>query len=235
MRVWLPPTLIPLLLLLLSVAGCGERPQGYFPMQEGLAWAYRVTTERRGRVETDEYAVRNLDSRSIGNRVELTRRTSDGTDYFLVEDRSGIYRTGKRLVVETGPTPDQTPRYVLRYPLKPGTEWIASTHAYVLRRLHPYEDSLRRGTRLDLSYQIVSLDETVDVPAGRFDNCLLVKGRGNMTIYSDAVLGFTEIPIETREWYAPNVGLVRLERIETLETQVFSGGVRRFELIRFDT
>lgn len=215
--------------------GCGEAPSGYFPMQAGLEWEYRVTTEHRGDVETETYRVRNIHTRRTGRGIEVTRRTSDGTDYLLVQDDTGVYRAGKRLVVEHDIVPDASQRYVLKQPIELGTDWISSTHAYVLRRLHPYEDSLRRGTHLDLSYQIVAVDETVDVPAGRFEHCLLVRGLGNLTIYSDAVLGFTEIPIETREWYAPNVGLVRLERIETLQTQVFSGGVRRFELLRFDS
>lgn len=218
----------------LLLHGCGDTPSGYFPMQVGLAWEYRVTTERRGDSETTRYSVRNIAARRTGRGVEVTRRTSDGTDYLLVEDDTGVYRVGKRRIVEHDIQPDPTRRYVLKQPLTPGTDWITSTHAYVLRRLHPYEDSLRRGTQLDLSYQIVAIDETVEVPAGRFEHCVLVRGLGNLTIYSDAVLGFTEIPIETREWYAPNVGLVRLERIETLDTQVFSGGVRRFELLRFD-
>lgn len=226
--------LASLLLLCFWLNGCSETPQGYFPLEKGLSWQYRVTTVRKQGIEQEIFSVRSLGRVSSGEQNRYVRRTSAGTDYVLASDDSGIYRVAKRTVVEDRPAPDPAPRYVLRFPLQVGTEWVSLSHAYVLQRVHPFVDSLADGTNFNMNYVIESTDTSVRVPAGKFDHCILVRGDANLDIYSDAVHGFSEIPVTTREWYAEGVGLVKLERVETLETDVFSGGTMTFELTRFE-
>lgn len=218
----------------LILTSCSEAPQGYFPLESGLQWHYRVTMERSSGDSRETFWVRSLGAVGFGDNKQYVRHTSDGTDYFLVRDESGIYRVAKRTIVEDQPAKDPEPRYVLMYPLQVGTEWRALTHSYVLQRIQPFTELLTDGTNFNMAYSIESLDETVKVPAGQFDHCILVRGVANLEIYVDPVHGFTQIPMETREWYAEGVGLVKLERSETLETEVFSGGTLRFELTRFE-
>lgn len=82
-----------------------------------------------------------------------------------------------------------------------------------------------------MNYRIASQDETVVVPAGKFEHCLLVEGDATLTMFADPMTGYTDIPVKTREWYAPGVGMVKLERTEPLETSVYKGGRYVFELI----
>lgn len=221
-------------LCLAVLVGCSEQPKGFFPLDKGLVWHYRVTTERNNGIQQSRFDVRAMGSVTRDGQKQYIRRTSAGTDYMLVADELGVYRVAKRTIVEDHPRADPSPRFVLRNPLQVGTEWVALTHAYVLIRIHPFEESLSDGTNFNMNYVIESTDASVTVPAGRFEHCILVRGDANMEIYSDAVHGFSEIPVVTREWYAEGVGLVKLERTERLETDVFSGGTQTFELTSFE-
>lgn len=221
------------LCMALCLAACDEAPQGYFPLNEGLSWTYRVTTEREGQRSSETFRVRNVERRTVDGGTRAVRRTDSGTDYIIAEDDSGIYRIAKRLVVELEPVPDPHPRYVLRKPIAPGTSWTVKSHPFVLQRMYEAKDVLRRTMTVELAYEIEDTAASVRVPAGIFENCVLVIGRGTLPIYTDAVDGWTDVPIISREWYAPGVGLVKLERHEPLNTHSFLGGTRTFELTQF--
>ncbi|MEQ9479148.1 MAG: hypothetical protein RIK00_07490 [Algiphilus sp.] len=219
--------------LAVLLAACDEAPRGYFPLNEGLSWTYRVTTERDGQRSSTLFRIRNVERTREDGVTRAVRRTDSGTDYIIAEDNSGIYRIAKRLVVQLEPVPDPHPRYVLRQPIQPGTAWTLKSHPYVLQRMYEAEDVLRRTMTVEMAYEIEDTATSVQVPAGRFDNCVLVVGRGTLPIYTDAVDGWTDVPIISREWYAPGVGLVKLERSEPLRTHSFTGGTRTFELTQF--
>lgn len=221
------------LLLIAGLAGCDKAPTGYFPLEPGLNWKYRVTTVSAGETRRSLFGMTNLGTDLLDGEQVHIRRSSSGTDYYFKHDATGVYRVAKRSVVEKRPRHDEEPRYVLKYPLASAGEWAAPSHVYVLHRVHPYEESLTRGVRFVMTYRVEATDARVTVPAGRFEDCVLVRGEGLVTVYSDAVRGFTEIPITTLEWYARGVGLVRLERSENLHTTVFAGGSKVFELDRF--
>ena len=84
-----------------------------------------------------------------------------------------------------------------------------------------------------MSYRVASRDETVIVPAGKFEHCLLVEGEAKLTVFADPMTGYMDVPTTTREWYAPGVGLVKLERSEPLDSSVFKRGSYIFELVGF--
>ena len=73
----------------------------------------------------------------------------------------------------------------------------------------------------------------VEVPAGHFKQCARVAGRADLTVYADPVSGFRKIPLTTTEWYCKDVGLVKLVRIENLDSSFFSGGKVEMVLTQF--
>ena len=161
------------------------------------------------------------------------RRTSAGTDYYIGRDDTGVYRVAKRTIVELKPRPDKSPRWILRRPFQVGNTWSQETHPYVLRRLQPYEERLARNIQFKMAYQIDASNDTVQVPAGRFENCIRVDGDAQLTVYADGRTGYQDIEINTSEWYAPGVGLVKLVRTEPLSGEVFAGGSIVIELEHF--
>jgi len=48
-----------------------------------------------------------------------------------------------------------------------------------------------------------------------------------------AVSGFVNVPVVQTEWYAPGVGLVKLERTETIGKSIYVGGKFSLDLESF--
>ena len=63
-----------------------------------------------------------------------------------------------------------------------------------------------------------------------FDDCLLVTGRGQAQADVGNYIGRTMVEIEVREWYAEDVGLVRMERDEKTGAAALSAGRLVMEL-----
>ncbi|MES9992778.1 MAG: hypothetical protein ABW098_12540 [Candidatus Thiodiazotropha sp.] len=221
---------IPLILLFASCSNPSIESSNYFPLVRGLHWDYLVTSRVGDAVEYSNFSIHTGSKESIDGIPYAVRITSDGTRYYIGKNSSGVYRGAKRTLVESRPSIDNSPHWILKYPLRKGTHWSNPTHPFVLRRVYPYEERLTRGMNLKMSYQIAADNETVIVPAGRFVNCIRVEGEANFTLYADANTGYEEIFINTTEWYAPGVGLIKLIREEPLSNDVYAGGKLVYEL-----
>jgi hypothetical protein len=219
------------LAVLLTVSGCRSPDTTHFPLHTGAQWVYLVseTTEYGARAE-HFLSIRNVGTEAFGDATFYLRRTSAGTDYYIARDDNGIYRVAKRTIVETAARADAERRYILKQPLQVGTNWRAPTHPYMIQRVHPYRERFHRGAEFPMHYQIASVNDIVTVPAGVFRDCIKVTGEATFALYVDPRTGTHEIPITTMEWYAPGVGLVRLERHEPLNTSQFTGGTVALEL-----
>lgn len=220
-------------LAIACLSGCQPPDHSYFPLHDGASWEYRLSQAWNDGERSVLYAVKNHRAKLPDGRTVTIRRNDRGTDYYIEENRLGIARVAKRTVVESVPRPDPEPRYVLKFPLRPGTEWRVNSHPYLLKRLLPYRERFNRDLGLVMHYSVVSDSAEVSVPAGRFTDCLLVRGEGTLRIYADAVAGVSEVPVSSLEWYAPGVGLVKLERLEELDTTQIIGGTARLELVRY--
>jgi hypothetical protein len=80
-----------------------------------------------------------------------------------------------------------------------------------------------------MNYSVEDMEASVSVPAGEFNKCALVVGKADLTLYTDPLNGFQKIPLTSKEWYCPGVGLVKLERVEELKSTFYKGG--RIEML----
>jgi len=229
---------VTLALSFLLVA-CSEKPQGstYFPLQKGLSWTYKVTTEYSDEVLQDNITITNIGQQTFGTDSYYVRRTNTGIDYYLNHDDQGVFREGLRTVVETKPRLDREKRFVLRTPLEIGTEWREISRPVLLLRVYPYRARAGKAAQVPMIYRIDSITATVTVPAGTFDDCIKVIAYGSFKSHVDAVQGEIEIPLVTEEWYAPDVGLVKQirselqgESITVFNKPIFLGGRTVLEL-----
>lgn len=222
----------------LGLNGCSKKPDAsdYFPLQKGLSWQYQYELTTAVKQEQGIYTVTNIGTTEIANETVTIRRTNAGRDYYLSQKPDGIYRYASRTLFETHPVLDEPPRMVLPLPYTSDTDrrWSSSTTSYVIHMTGPSTISNANPNRdFVMSYRVASRNETVIVPAGKFENCLLVEGDATLTMFADPMTGYTDVPIKTREWYAPRVGLVKLERSEPLDSSVFKGGSYTLELISY--
>ncbi|MCP3869047.1 MAG: hypothetical protein GY703_13285 [Gammaproteobacteria bacterium] len=218
--------------LVQSCSRMSPDPHSYFPLQTGMRWDYDVTATIAGKARHSDFSIYIAEPETIDETLHAVRVTSDGTRYYIRNTDAGIYRAAKRTLVEMKPRLDDESSWVLKKPYEKGTNWTNATHPFVLRRIHPYEEQISGGVNLKMTYQIMSLLDQVNVPAGQFDHCLRVEGEAQFTLYADGRTGYADIVVSTTEWYAPGVGLVKLVRDEPLTSDVFTGGKVEFELKR---
>ncbi len=216
------------------LAACGRAPSaGYFPLDSGHRWTYDVKTEHENNtVEHEQVTLLTLGSETIEGGTAWRRRSETGVDYWLRTDASGIYRVASKSDLDADPKPDPAPRYVLKMPLAVGTTWAAPTTAYLLQRRQEFPREIRHShAPVNMVYTIEALGEKLATPAGRFDDCLRVRGEARMRVFADPVQGWRDMPLSTTEWYCNGVGLVRLERTEPARSTFLSGGTVTMELI----
>lgn len=222
--------------------GCSsEIPEyDYFPLQEGVTWNYKVTEDLTDyRIERD-LSISNLGAANLdgdyANEPVFQRRTSDGTDYFILSDDSGFYRIAKRTLIEFEPRYE--PSEVRVFPnladLDLGRVWSSTTRAYALHSVATFAVEDPGGKDVEMEYEITALDARITVAAGDFENCVEVTGTAIFPLYADPRLGYQDVYLTQKEWYAPGVGLIKLTRDEPLDLDMFKGGSITFELISIE-
>lgn len=236
--------LLTALLLVTALGSCADQSSNYYPLAPGFSWRYNIELTTMDGVEQQKYVVATDAPRVWQERRLPVRRTLDGTRVFYRNDDTGIYRVASQRRDASEPTalPEER-QIVLRKPLQPGTSWRGRTETITLARTGPPQRSeYEIAASMDMEYVIESVDASVTVPAGRFDNCLRVSGQGQRRNYDAGnYIGPTDISIDKTDWYAPGVGLVKSVREESTsgrvlnqgEMQTFSGKVV-FELEAFD-
>jgi hypothetical protein len=84
-------------------------------------------------------------------------------------------------------------------------------------------------------YRIERMDEVVRVPAGIFEGCMKVTGRGETSIKGAFSEAFIELTVQTVDYFAPGIGLVKSERLETSSHPRYAGGEYVKELQGYST
>lgn len=222
--------------LALLLSGCSPRgdDKSFYPLDDGRSWTYRVTKNlddaAQADVDTVTFTMKGVQNLA-GGKAER-RHSSNGLDYWLKSDATGIYRVASRGPLEENAKPDDPPRFVLKQPFVLGTQWQASTVAYVLQRRNMFPGELRYTQKpLMMVYAIATVGESVETPAGKFDGCIKVVGEAKIKVFVDAHVNWQDIPLFSSEWYCPGVGLARVERVETSHSRLMRGGNLTLELV----
>ena len=224
--------------LICVLSGCTPAPTSpqMFPLDAGRSWTYRLVTtfdDASLLPERDTLVLSARGSETLKGEALWRRRSSAGTDYWLRSDDSGIARVASQGALDVEPQADKPERYVLRKPYVVGTEWSATTTSYVYQRSNESPRELRHLKRyqsLPMKYRIEAIDEPVKTLAGEFTGCLRVGGRADIRLYVDELFTWKDVPMLTREWYCPGVGLVRVERAEVSPSKFIVGGTLAMEL-----
>jgi hypothetical protein len=226
---------LTLVVLALALSACGKAPESpYFPLNGGYVWQYRMHEHNRLVDRKLPLRVENVGSRTRNGERYWLRRTSEGNEYWLLAQH-GIERVATRTWLQTEPEDEEPRQRVLPETIAEGVEWDAKTRPFILERAEPFRERFTQdeSKTINLRMRIAALDDVVTVPAGRFEHCLRVEGQGRLYVLADARIGASEVIVTQTEWYAPGVGLVKLERSEPLSTQAIVGGEVSLELTSF--
>lgn len=207
----------------------------YFPLEPHRTWEYEVTRETMDGARVLRYVIRNLTPVHIGERSAVPRRTADGSTYYYAGGEQGVQRIATRLRTDAVLRRHTPAQVVLPAQPAPGMSWSASSRTAALAKTGPPQQTLYRiDVEVPLRYTVESVDDVVEVPAGRFSGCLRVAGRGSVSADVRNYIGRATIAIEVREWYAPGVGLVRAERDERTSSDALPAGRLLMELRRVE-
>ncbi|MFK8068883.1 MAG: hypothetical protein AB8D52_11610 [Gammaproteobacteria bacterium] len=209
---------------LLFLFGCSSDQSGYFPLEEGHWWEYQETLVIRKESHVRRRIVNNAEPVIIENE-KLYVRESQGVDrQFFRKTEEGVFRV----------IPDQK-KSELILPTDQKLNWSLESRLGVIEsRTFAREDKiLTRPKPIKIDYKIVSTDEAVVVSAGRFKHCLKVVGTGLIAVKVDRRNSTAEIEIESIDWYAPGVGLVKTERTERSKSTFLIQGFYTLELLKY--
>lgn len=225
--------------VLAALAGCSQSPVGdsYFPLPIGGTWEYDVASDINDIVSHETYTLsvdRTVDTDAgevVVRRAEVPG--SIGIEYWLRQEKDRITRIAQRIDADEQAKLDRNPQVILKLPVTVGATWMVPTELFVIAPKLEMGMGTTKMPKVMMTYIVEAMDETVAVPAGTFKSCARVAGNGNFTLYVDAVQGFRDVPIVNREWYCKGVGLVKVERSETLQSPYYSSGQIKMELTDF--
>lgn len=244
--------LIALWGLVIGLQGCSDPGNRYFPLAAGFWWQYNMRTATMDGVREQKMILSNLGDMQRADEVVYRRRSAGGYIFYYKPTADGILRaadidTGNNPVVETvtNTNPGISRRearsitdaqYVMKQPLSIGTAWQMQSETATLEMSGPpYDTMYQLDTLVTMHYEIVGLDASVSVPAGDFENCMKVEGRGMSKYDAGGHIGSTTITVTTTDWYAPGVGLVKAERREKTTSTILREGTYTLELETYET
>lgn len=229
--------LLPIGLASLLLAACGSAPDTpYFPLGAGQRWTYELREANPLGEKTETFEITSAGPRERNGDTYWLRRNSLGTEYWLKLDEKNIVRSALRTTVEIEPRDDTVPRTVLPIAPKLGDSWEQPSQPFILERAVPFRERFlhHESVRFTLLMKVVAVDEEVTVPAGTYKHCIKAEGDALISVLADPRLGGSEVVVKHTEWYAPGVGLIKLQRVEPLETTQIVGGEVTMELTGFD-
>ena len=214
-----------LFLSIIILSSCSNEASSYFPFDKIKSWNYTVKILP----EVDESIIYKKTNESLGKRViknddidyeVFPILKENGTLLYYQISDNGIYRNGIKFVKDIGVKFEKKKRMVIPANLKVGEGWEVESKTYLILKRYPYYD-YRATTNFKLNYKIVSLNEDIKTPSGKFKNCLKLEGTGKTSFIGDSEIGSIEIDIFSEEWYAKGVGLVKTVRTEKTDTELF--------------
>lgn len=197
--------LIILLALYVTLSSNFVFAEDYFPLKEGLKKEYTVRFDfshpRDGKDGSLEVGVKSMGETTINNN-KVNAFVYDGghTRYFLINDE-GILEYATQSSRDPSPKLKNDPIYYIKYPLEIGSTW----------KTREQINHLKQKPWLEFDCSIVSLSETVIVPAIKFEKCLHVKKVANKTIIEKTFEAdmYWNISAEKHIWYAPDIGIIK--------------------------
>jgi hypothetical protein len=189
--------------LIASCNGCGGDLKSYYPLDEGRTWSYAVTIRQGGGTGKPIEAastVSNLRGRTLSGRTvtpQESRQFGQVQLRFVAEETDGIAEIAAQSAGDTSPQMKQPPNYVLKQPLRAGTEWSSIWQS----------NQFGAVTLIPISKRIAEHGRTHTSAGRKFDDCLQLQISGAGTVAGPK--GPTAIKLEGEEWYCAGVGFVQ--------------------------
>ena len=206
-----------------ALSACDRHSGRYFPLGEGVTRIYRQTVITRNKGNAGAYSKSayvttstNLPEQKIGDAEVAPQLYADGTILYYRRTTEGVALVASRRRGDPAPAPIP-PRFVIKYPVKLGATWHSDGRTEVLKRtfLGGF-GSITKPVYVEtpLAYKVESTDDTVHVGAGIFHHCLRIHGTGKGSMLWGGPNDSIGVSVDSVQWYAPKIGLVKEVRKE---------------------
>lgn len=211
------------------LSACTQNDMSYFPLQNGIEWHYGISLKASGAVERQKYYVHNTGSRSLEDEILYVQRSLTGLEVLYRKLESGIERVGYMRSQNQPGKLQPDPLLLIPASIEAGMEWENTIQTRLLiRKGAPGESAIL--AKVPAVNVIESLDETVTVPAGKFERCMRIDTNGFAFHSGTQHKSRTLVEIKQSRWYAPGVGLVKSTRLETSTSDAFGTREQTMEL-----
>jgi hypothetical protein len=223
-----PPVAVLGCLLLAGHARAADAPD-VFPANPGRWWYYSTFVKVLDEQRRQRMFVANV---GFDGRTLLQRRQG-GWDHLYAIEEDGV--SHQAYVNRRAGGRDAREAFATLLPLPPvvGASWQYRSRLRLIEaRTFAADDRLgNRHLPVDLSASVAATDATVEVPAGRFHDCVQVEATGLTLVPADRGNLEVEVRVTQTEWYAPGVGLVKTMRAETADSPFLRSGEYVQELL----
>ena len=227
--------IIQICIIAFFIVGCSKSPQDYYPMKENTTMKYKIVMETRKRdnINSNSIDIKKTDMEL--ERVFLSPEKLKEKEVFPIKQNFGnnrvsyLYVTkekdGYAMYAEKGmnakePTIHNDPKYFIKNPIEVGNKW-------------DYKGVMINAPNqlpVTLVCNIDSITDSVSVPMGTFEKCLIVKCEGQAE-FSYPLLGTIKFNNSIRWWFAPGVGIVKSEQINSCSLDTIPTSTTYMELI----
>ena len=189
--------------LIASCCGCASDLKIYYPLDAARTWRYALTVRQGGEAGKPIEAastVTNLPQRTLSGRAvtpQESRQFGQVRLRFIAELPDGIAEVAAQSANDTAPQMKELPNYVLKQPLRAGTEWASTWQS----------NQFGAVTMVPIDKRIAQRGRAHACAAGRFDDCLRLDISGGGTVTGPN--GPTAIKVDGQEWYCAGVGFVQ--------------------------
>ncbi|MGR8918631.1 MAG: hypothetical protein ACU85V_03355 [Gammaproteobacteria bacterium] len=213
------------------IAACGA-DRSYYPLDAGRWWYFEVEQTILDETRESRYLLVNAGPATLAGEPAVAQVAQSASVDFLRKEGRGVHRVARRRPDRRAIESEPEAHVILPASLAPGTRWqVTSTLGLAESRTFARGDRIAvRRYPVTLEKAIVAVDASVTAPAGVFDGCLEVEGRGQRTVPADRGTAAALVTVRTREWYAPGIGLVLLERSEDSKSPFLKPGRQRWAL-----
>lgn len=223
------------LCLSLALTACSESETSYFPLTQGYHWRYRIHVSTMSGREVQKFHLASLKPRVIKEKKTFVQRSLTGVQFLYRVTDIGIERIGYLKPADSATDFIEDAELILPTNAITGFGWESTVLTRTLAKNTPGEpgDS-RLLARIPLKSLIESNTETVNVPAGKFTNCLKISSSGFAFYSGEQFGGRAMIEIRRQNWYAAGIGLVKSELHETSTSNAYASGELIMELESVD-
>ncbi len=229
--------LVLALAVAVALAGCGKQDQSYHPVNAGHSWLYHITLETMEGASSQKQAISSLPARDTGSGLNFVYRSLTGIETLYRDSDRGRERTG--FVIQDGKISRfiEDPALILPRQLDIGTQWDSVIQTQALKRKGTPGETFgfELLASVPITNRIVAVDEVVDVPAGRFRDCLKIESLGSVAHAGNQYNVTTMITVTQTQWFARGIGLIKRSIVEKSTNEAFAQGTLTMELESYQT